>query len=74
MAKIKMSKVAGFPVRTLRRVIGVRAHASSAFNACVGAALKGKSYARPPAGMGGQNNPAVRAAFTAATRSCSGKR
>lgn len=74
MSKIKMSKVAGMPVRTLRRIVGIPAHRPSAFNACVGSQLRGKSYARPPAGMGGQQNPAVHAAFTAAVRSCSGKR
>ena len=74
MAKIAMSKVAGMPVRTLRRIIGIPAHRSSAFNACVGASLRGKRYASPGPGMGGQKNPAVHSAFTAAARSCAGRR
>lgn len=73
MARIKMAQVAGLPVRTLRRLVGIPAHAPSAFNACVGAQLRGKSYPKPPAGMGGQKNPAVRSAFTAAVRSCGGR-
>ena len=74
MAKIKMAQVAGLPVRTLRRLVGIRAHAASAFNACVGAQLKNKTYAKPAPGMGGQKNPAVRAAFTAAAKGCSGRK
>lgn len=72
--KIRMSQVAGLPVRTLRRLVGVRAHAASAFNACIGSALRGKKYPTPGPGMGGQKNPAVHAAFTAAARSCAGRR
>lgn len=71
--KIHMSQVAGLPVRTLRRLVGVRAHAASAFNSCVGAALKDKKYAKPPVGMGGFKNAQVRSAFTSAARSCSGR-
>ncbi len=73
MAKIKMAQVAGLPVRTLRRMVGIPAHRSSAFNACIGAQLKGKTYAKPPAGMGGQKNPAVHGAFASAARGCSGR-
>lgn len=73
MGKIKMAQVAGLPVRTLRRMVGIPAHRSSAFNACIGAQLRGKKYAKPPAGMGGQKNPAVHSAFTSAVRGCAGK-
>lgn len=73
MGKIRMAQVAGLPVRTLRRMVGIPAHRPSAFNSCIGAALKGKSYARPPAGMGGQKNPAVHSAFTSAVHSCAGR-
>lgn len=73
MAKVHMSAVAGLPVRTLRRIAGIRAHAPSAFNACIGAALKGHKYATPPKGMGGQRNPAVRSAFISAVNSCKGR-
>jgi len=63
---------AGIATTTLRRIAGIRARRPSAFNACVGAALRGASYARPPAGMGGRRNVAVHARFAAAARSCSG--
>ena len=64
---------AGVPTRWLRRALGIQAHASSGFNACVGAALKGKSSAKPPAGQGGFHNMAVRAAFTSAAKGCAGR-
>jgi len=70
MAKIHMAQVAGLPVRTLRRMVGIPAHRPSGFNACIGAALKGKSYAKPPVGMGGQNNKQVQGAFISAVNSC----
>ena len=55
---------------TLRRMFGVRAKRPSARNACIAAQLKGKSYSKPPAGMGGRYNKAVHAAFSAAAKSC----
>ncbi len=65
----------GYPtVRTLRRIVGIPAHRPSGFNACIGAALKGKSYSKPPAGMGGQQDKRIQSAFTAAAKSCGGKR
>lgn len=73
MAKIKMSKVAGLPVRTLRRIVGIPAHRPSNFNACIGGQLKGKSYPTPPVGTGGQRDIRIQAAFTQAARSCSGR-
>ncbi len=74
MAKIHMAQVAGLPVRTLRRMVGIPAHRSSAFNACIGAQLRGKSYSKPAAGMGGQKDSRIQSAFTSAAHSCSGKR
>lgn len=74
MAKIHMAQVAGLPVRTLRRMVGIPAHRPSGFNACIGAQLKGKSYPTPAPGMGGQNDLRIQGAFTAAVRSCAGKR
>jgi hypothetical protein len=74
MAKIKMAQVAGLPVRTLRRMVGIPAHRSSAFNACIGAALKEKRYPTPAPGMGGQKDARIQSAFTSAVHSCSGKR
>jgi len=73
VAKIKMSKVAGMPVRSLRRIVGIPAHRPSAFNACVGGALKGKTYPRPPVGMGGQQDKRIQSAFTSAVKGCSGR-
>jgi len=73
MAKIKMAQVAGLPVRTLRRMVGIPAHRPSGFNACIGAALKDQRYPTPAPGMGGQNDKRIQNAFTAAVRSCSGR-
>lgn len=72
--KIHMAQVAGLPVRTLRRMVGIPAHRPSGFNACVGAALYKKTYAKPPKGMGGQQNKQVHTAFKNAVASCSGRR
>jgi len=73
VAKIHMAQVAGLPVRTLRRMVGIPAHRPSGFNACIGAALRGKSYPTPPPGTGGQQDKRIQAAFTAAARSCAGR-
>lgn len=72
--KKHMSQFAGLPVRTLRRLVGIPAHRPSNFNRCVGAALAGKSYAKPPVGTGGQNDARIQTAFTSAAKSCSGRR
>ena len=74
MAKIRMAQVAGLPVRTLRRMVGIPAHRPSAFNACIGAALRGKTYPTPPVGTGGQQDKRIQSAFTGAARSCAGRR
>lgn len=74
MAKIHMAQIAGVPVRTLRRLFGIPAHRPSAFNACVGAALRGQKYAKPAPGMGGQKDARIQSAFTAAARQCGRKR
>jgi len=74
VGKIKMAQVAGLPVRTLRRMVGIPAHRSSAFNACIGAALRGKKYSKPAPGMGGQKDARIQSAFTSAVHSCAGKK
>jgi hypothetical protein len=74
VAKIHMAQVAGLPVRTLRRMVGIDAHRPSAFNSCIGAQLKGKKYPTPAPGMGGQKDVRIQSAFTSAARSCAGKR
>jgi hypothetical protein len=71
MGKIHMAQVAGLPVRTLRRMVGIPAHRPSGFNACIGAELKDKTYATPAKGMGGQNDKRIQNAFTNAVESCS---
>lgn len=73
MAKIRMAQVAGLPVRTLRRMVGIPAHRPSAFNACIGARLKKQTYATPAVGTGGQKDKRIQAAFTAAAKACAGK-
>ena len=73
MAKIHMAQVAGLPIRTLRRMVGIPAHRPSAFNSCIGAQLRGKSYSKPAAGMGGQKDARIQGAFTAAAKSCGAK-
>ena len=73
MAKIHMAQIAGVPVRTLRRLFGIPAHRPSAFNACIGAQLRGKKYSKPAAGMGGQRDARIQTAFISAVHSCAGK-
>lgn len=73
MAKIHMAQVAGLPIRTLRRMVGIPAHRPSAFNSCIGATLKGQRYSKPPAGMGGQKDKRIQDAFTNAARQCAGR-
>jgi hypothetical protein len=74
MAKIHMAQVAGLPVRTLRRMVGIPAHRPSGFNACIGAALKDQHYPTPPVGMGGQQDKRIQGAFTSAVHTCAGRR
>lgn len=74
MAKIRMAQVAGLPVRTLRRMVGIPAHRPSAFNACIGAELRGKKYSKPAPGMGGQNDARIQNAFKSAVQSCRGRK
>lgn len=73
MAKIHMAQVAGLPIRTLRRMVGIPAHRPSAFNACIGAQLKKKSYSKPAPGMGGQKDARIQSAFSSAAKSCANK-
>lgn len=70
MPKIRMAQIAGVPVRTLRRLFGIPAHRPSAFNACIGAKLRGQKYATPAPGMGGQRDVRIQSAFTAAAKAC----
>jgi hypothetical protein len=63
-------KLTGIEVKAARVLVGMQGHRPSAKNACIGAALKGKTYAKPPQGMGGRNNKAVHQAFVDAARGC----
>lgn len=47
---------------------------SSQFNACVGAALRGQTYSRGQPGTGGRRDARIQNAFTAAAKSCAGRR
>ena len=47
---------------------------ASAFNACVGAALRKQTYAKPPPGMGGRRDKRIQDAFKAAVNGCKGRR
>ncbi len=60
----------GIEVKAARVLVGMRGHRPSAFNACVGGALEGKSYSKPAKGMGGRNNVAVHQAFYDAAKGC----
>ncbi len=62
--------LSGIEVKAARVLVGMRGHRPSGFNACVANHLKGKTYAKPPVGMGGRNNKAVRAAFIDAVHAC----
>ncbi len=64
----------GIEVKAARVLVGMKGHRPSGFNACVGAALRGKTYAKPPAGMGGRHNPQVRNAFVSAVQGCRTRR
>jgi len=62
--------LSGIEVKAARVLVGMKGHRPSAASACVGAALKGKTFAKPPAGMGGRHNVAVHQAFYDAAKSC----
>lgn len=67
MAKLNLQ---GIEVKAARVLVGMRGHRPSGFNACVGAALKGKTFSKPPAGQGGRHNKAVQQSFYDAAKSC----
>ena len=64
------AKTANFGRYAIRMAMGIPAKRASAFNACVGAALKGKSYSTPAPGTGGRNDKRIQSAFTAAVNAC----
>jgi len=60
----------GIEVKAARVLVGMKGHRASGKNACIGATLRGKTFAKPPPGQGGRNNVAVRQAFYDAAKSC----
>lgn len=71
MAKIREAQVAGLPVKTLRRLVGIPAHRPSAFASCVGEKLKDKLHPPAPIGAGGRRNVGWQKMFVEAARNCS---
>lgn len=67
MAKISFGRV---PTVTARRVLGIPARRAGAFQICIKGKLTGKTYAKPPVGMGGRNNVAVHQAMYDAAKGC----
>lgn len=63
-------KLTGIEVKAARVLVGMKGHRPSAFNACVGAKLKGSNYPTPTPGTGGRLNVAVRKAFVQAAIAC----
>jgi hypothetical protein len=57
-------------VKALRVAMGGKGHRPSTKNACVGAALRKKKYAKPAEGTGGMRNTAVHQAFYDAAKTC----
>ena len=47
---------------------------ASAFNACIGATLRGQHYGTPSPGMGGRRDVRIQNAFKAAVQQCRGRR
>lgn len=70
MGRLNLSKV---EVKAARVLVGMKGHRASGFNACVGAKLKGQSYAKPEVGKGGRHNVAVHSAFVSAAAACGAK-
>lgn len=65
-----MISLKNVPTVSLRRALGIQARRPGAFQACVGGALKGGTFAKPPKGMGGRRNVAVHQALYDAAKSC----
>jgi hypothetical protein len=58
------------PTVTVRRALGIKARRAGAGQICVKGQLTGKTYAKPPEGMGGRNNIAVQQALYDAGKAC----
>lgn len=69
--KINISK-SGLGVRGIRVMVGMRGHRPSAFNRCIGAALRGQNHPGHPPGSGGNANKGWQDMFKAAAARCRG--
>jgi hypothetical protein len=67
--KVKLN-LQGIEVKAARVLVGMKGHRPSGFNACIGAAMKGKTYAKPAEGQGGRHNAQVHRDFVAAAIAC----
>jgi hypothetical protein len=60
----------GVEVKAARVLVGMKGHRPSAFNACIGAKMKGNTYAKPAPGKGGRHNEQVHRDFVQAAIDC----
>ena len=67
MAKLNLQ---GVEVKAARVLVGMKGHRPSGFNACIGAKMKDKTYAKPEAGKGGRHNENVHKDFVQAAIAC----
>ena len=67
MAKVSFARV---PTVTARRVLGIPARRAGAGQICIKGKLTGKTYSKPPVGMGGRHNVAVHQALYDAAKAC----
>ena len=70
MARVSFNRKTRPGVKFARVLMGMKGHRPSTFNACVGAKLKGKSYSKPEAGMGGMRDARIQSAFVQAAADC----
>lgn len=73
MAKISSHTLAGWPVKTLRRLAGIPATRGNRVSSCVGATLRGQRHPAAPPGAGGRRNVGWQQQFVAAVRQCAGR-
>jgi hypothetical protein len=71
VSPVRKTRLGVKALRVLTKV--AKGHRPSTFNACIASQLKGKHYAKPPAGMGGMRNKAVHKAFVDAAKACGAK-
>ena len=67
MAKLNLT---GIEVKAARVLVGMKGHRPSGASACIGAKMKGNTYAKPEAGKGGRHNDNVHKDFVKAAIDC----